>query len=129
MKFFPKFVQWVMLLYAQAESTVRNHGWFTSSFLLSRGVRQGCPLSCHLFNFVSQITIYFLASNGIFLWWALVGDLASLYADDVAIILQDLSQLGTVIMLIQECGQDWFDSEFAEDICVFSFYKRTNHCE
>ncbi len=26
MKFSPKFVQWVMLLYAQAESTVRNHG-------------------------------------------------------------------------------------------------------
>ncbi len=41
--------------------------------------------------------------NGIFVWWTLVGDPVSLYADDVAIVLRDLKQLTAVIELIQQC--------------------------
>ena len=103
MNFSPEYISWIMLLYCQAESTVQNRGWFTMTFPLGRGVWQGCLLSCYLFNFVSQITIYYLAVNGIFVWWTLVGDPASLYADNVAIVLRDLKQLTAVIELIQQC--------------------------
>ncbi len=77
MKFPTRYIQWVMLLYTQAKSMVRNRGWFMSHFSLGRGVQQGCPLSCHLFNLVSQVTVLFLASSGIFLWWSFVGDPAT----------------------------------------------------
>ena len=101
MGFPPAYVTWVILLYRSAESTVRNRGWFSVVILLGHGVRQGCPLSCHLFNLVSQVTIYYLSANEIFVWWILVGDPVSLYADDVAIVMRDLSQLKLIIELIQ----------------------------
>ncbi len=34
-----------------------------------------------------------------------MGDPASLYADNVAIVMRNLIQLGTIIKLIQECGR------------------------
>ncbi len=105
MQFPSHFVEWIILLYCGMESTMRNRGWFSAKLLLGRGVHQGCPISCHLFNFVSQVTIYFLASSSVFIWWTFVGDPASLYADDVAIVMKDLTQLGVIIKLIQECGR------------------------
>ena len=90
MGFPPAYVTWVMLLYSNAESTVRNRGWFSTVIPLGHGVRQGCPLSCHLFNLVSQVTIYYLSASGIFVWWMLVGNPVSLYADNVAIVMKDL---------------------------------------
>ncbi len=44
--------------------------------------------------------IYYLSANGIFVWWTLVGDPVSLYADDVAIVIRDLLQLKLTIELI-----------------------------
>ena len=40
---------WVITFYSNASSTIQNNGWSSEFFLLSRGVRQGCPLSPYLF--------------------------------------------------------------------------------
>lgn len=40
---------WVSVLYSEAESGVINGGYMTNDFKISRGVRQGCPLSHLLF--------------------------------------------------------------------------------
>ncbi len=52
MGFPPLFVAWIMTLYKQVSSCIRHKNWLTESFYLGRGVCQGCPLSCHLFNLV-----------------------------------------------------------------------------
>ncbi len=88
---FPQnYIQWTILLYAQAQSRIRNCGWMSLGFTLGRGVYQGCPLLCHLFNIISQVTVYYLKACGHFLWWTFTGDPNSLYADDIAIIAESI---------------------------------------
>ena len=43
--FGPKIRKWVSILYNDIESGVMNGGYMTNYFKVSRGVRQGCPLS------------------------------------------------------------------------------------
>ncbi len=92
-----EFILWVLILYSNLQSMVRYKNWLTDAFPLKRGVRQGCPLSYHLFNLVGQVLIYSLRNHGYFEWWTFVGDPCSLYADDTVIFLRDLSQLSAVI--------------------------------
>ena len=45
MNFGPSFRSWVQLLYSDIFSCVLINGYTSSAFSISRGVRQGCPLS------------------------------------------------------------------------------------
>ena len=45
MGFGQSFVGWVNLFYNNVSSAVNVNGYISNSFKLSRGVRQGCPLS------------------------------------------------------------------------------------
>ena len=54
------FVAWILTLYKQASSCIHYKNWLTPYFGLGRGIHQGCPLSCHLFNLVGQVLIYSL---------------------------------------------------------------------
>ena len=45
----PQFRQWITVLYNNISSCVLNNGLATKPLNLSRGVRQGCPLSGILF--------------------------------------------------------------------------------
>ena len=47
--FGPSLLNWVELFYCNTESCILNNGWASNFFELSRGVRQGCPLSPYLF--------------------------------------------------------------------------------
>ena len=47
--FGPSLSKWVRLFYCKTESCILNNGWTSNFFELSRGVRQGCPLSPYLF--------------------------------------------------------------------------------
>ena len=42
---------------------------------------------------------------GIFAWWSFESDPSSLYADDVALVLESLDMLPRMLELIQWCGQ------------------------
>merc|ERR1712240_363037 len=47
---FPEFIiKWIETLYTDIQSVVLVNGYFTKSFYIKRGVRQGCPLSMLLF--------------------------------------------------------------------------------
>ena len=54
---------------------------------------------------MSQITVYYIQACGHFLWWTLLGDPSSLYADDIALILSSLNQVPSVLSDLQVCGQ------------------------
>ncbi len=91
------FIKWTILLYTEACSKIQNFSGISSSFMLGRGVCQGCPLLCHLFNLVGQVTIYYLQACGHFLWWTLTGDPNSLYTDDIALISESLDQVPGIL--------------------------------
>ena len=47
--FGPSLLNWLKVFYCNSESCILNNGWASNFFELSRGVRQGCPLSPYLF--------------------------------------------------------------------------------
>ncbi len=66
MGFPPEFVLWISIFYSNCSSVVHHKNWLTKSFPLNRGICQGCPLSCYLFNLVGQVLIYLLRDSGFF---------------------------------------------------------------
>ncbi|WP_176696360.1 reverse transcriptase domain-containing protein, partial [Candidatus Ichthyocystis sparus] len=82
-------ISWVRVLYNNSLSRIINSGHLSQSFLLSRGVRQGCPLSPYLFLLVietlaikirNNINIKGLSNYGL-------ESKISLYADDTIFFL------------------------------------------
>ncbi len=91
------YIKWVQIIYTSAVSSVRYNNWLTSPIALQQGVRQGCPLSCHLFNLVGQVLMYHMCDQGLFNCWSKWGDPCSLYADDTIIFLEKESDLSITI--------------------------------
>ena len=53
--FWDNFITWIKLLYTDIFSCVSNNGYLSNYFSLSRGIRQGCPISALLFIIVAEI--------------------------------------------------------------------------
>ena len=92
MGFGNSFVGWVDLFYHNVRSCVNVNGYLSEFFFLSRGVRQGCPLSPLLYVLVSEVLAVSIRANprigGLFL----PGVSSSLspisqYADDTSVIV------------------------------------------
>ena len=57
--FGPVFKQYIKLLYSSPECSVTNNGFHSEFFSISRGIRQGCPISALLFILcVETLAIY-----------------------------------------------------------------------
>ncbi len=63
--FGPKFVKWIEIIYCQGwvRSSVQVNGFLTSPFLVSRGIRQGCPLSPLLYVLVSETVTNYIRNS------------------------------------------------------------------
>ena len=98
--------QWVKILYTSTESTVWHNGFTTNFFQLSRGVRQGCPLSPYLFILrVEQLSTritedYSLGGIKIFGKEYKISQLA----DDTSLYLNNLTSVQNSLKLLDEFG-------------------------
>ena len=91
MGFGPSFISWVDLFYCRVQSTVNVNGYLSPFFSLSRGVRQGCPLSPLLYVLVSEVLAANIRCNPRISGLCLPGlsplSPISQYADDTSLIL------------------------------------------
>ncbi len=83
--FGPSFITWIKLLYSCPVASVRTNSQLSQTFTLSRGTRQGCPLSPLLFDLAIEPLAIAIRScertSGI--WRYGVEHRVSLYADDL----------------------------------------------
>lgn len=91
-KFGPHLQQWIKVFYDVISSCVLNNGFTSEHFMLSRGVRQGCPLSGLLFIIGIEILGNAVRNstdiNGIDIVPGKIVKLA-LYASDTTIFVKD----------------------------------------
>ena len=83
-------MQWIKTLYTDVECCVLNNGWTTHMFKLSKGARQGCPLSPYVFIICAELLACMIRQNdeieGI-----IINDnkyLINQYADDTNIFIK-----------------------------------------
>ena len=57
------FIQWIKTIYNHADCKVLNNGWLSKTLSISKGVRQGCPLSALLFILVVEILAMKIRNN------------------------------------------------------------------
>ena len=98
--------QWVKPLYTNTESAVLHNGYTTDYFKLSRGVRQGCPLSPYLFILGVEILAAKVRQDctiqGINIFET--EHKISQFADDTTLFLGNLTAVENSIKLVEQFG-------------------------
>ena len=92
MGFGTSFLQWVNLFYTGVQSSVNVNGYLSPFFSLSRGVRQGCPLSPLLYVLVAEVLACNIRANPRIKGLCLPGQSDAIspisqYADDTSLIV------------------------------------------
>lgn len=103
--FGPKFIKWLQLLYQAPTACIQVNGSISSSFPLSRGTRQGYPISPLLYALaVEPLAIAIRNHPGINgLRRRQLTEVISLYADDMLVYLADAGpSLQTSLQLITD---------------------------
>ena len=97
--------KWVSILYSDVESAVINGGYMTNYFKVSRGVRQGCPLSPLLFvlgvEILAQTIRQSTGCRGIKLPQSVEAKISQ-FADDTTLICRDVDALKENMKVISE---------------------------
>ena len=109
--FGPNFQKWVNVFYKDPQAVIKNNGQLSEPFTLTRGVRQGCPLSALLFIFVVEILANKIRSatniNGLTLQNRdeFYNYRISQYADDSVVILNNFAEIPPILELLDKFGE------------------------
>ena len=105
--FGPAIRKWFSVIYNDAESAAMNNGFLTNYFKISRGVRQGCPLSPFLFILAVEILACKIRNDssckGIILPNQQEAKIAQ-FADDTTFIARDTDSLTCFLHNIELFG-------------------------
>jgi len=63
LKFNNQFIRWIQTIYSEPRIMIKNNGWLSSSFVMKRGVRQGCPISSLLFIIGTEMLAHKIRLN------------------------------------------------------------------
>lgn len=85
------FIKWIQIIYQNPTSAIKLGGSLSQSFSLSRGTRQGCPISPALFAIAMEPLAEALRTSlhvkGLRVGW--LEERVALYADDLLLFLND----------------------------------------
>lgn len=102
--FGPNFTRYIRLLYNAAECSVTNNGFHTGFFKISRGVRQGCPISALLFVLCVEVLAIKIRENGSINGIKLKDKELKItqYADDTCIYVSGTNSLEHVLQVFED---------------------------
>ena len=101
------FQKWVRLLYIEPRACVKNNGYFSQEFSLSRGVRQGCQVSCLIFILCMEVMSSYIRQNTKIKGLSLDENRSKnikiiQYADDATLFLKTAQEMREAISSLEE---------------------------
>ena len=96
------FIKWIEIIYSKPEIAVTNNGFASDFFVITRGIRQGCPISALLFILVAEVMAINIR-NDKHIKGITLGHLelkVTQYADDTTLFMADNNSLVNVIKLL-----------------------------
>ena len=98
------FQRWISILYCDTENCVSNNGHQSTYFKLSRGIRQGCPISALLFLLPAEVIATILHSLTVVKGITINNTCIKLYqlADDRTLFLKDNRSVRSAIQTFEE---------------------------
>ncbi len=98
------FISWIKILYNNPTLSIKNNGWISKDIRLSRGVRQGCPLSALIFVLTVEIMAIKIRQNpNINGFQCGCKEIkTSMYADDASLLLSNLESMKYAIDTVNE---------------------------
>ncbi|RTG82230.1 uncharacterized protein DC041_0010142 [Schistosoma bovis] len=114
-----KYIDLIQALYFNTSGRVRAYGELSSELTTSSGVRQGCPLSPFLFNFVIDVLLEITLSSSKFTGVELLpgGSLVDLeYADDIVLFGEDADKMQSLLTTLSN-NASMFGMRFSPSKC------------
>ena len=101
------FQRWVKIIYRNPEIVIKNNGWISSMFSMTRGIRQGCPLSALLFILCVEILAQKVRMSDDITGFQFGNVIFKViqYADDTTLVLRDLESVINALEILNEFSQ------------------------
>ena len=107
--FGPSFIRWIETIYHKPFACIKNNGYLSDTFDISRGIRQGCPVSALLFVLcVEVLAIKIRNSNtlkGFNFGFENKPVKIAQYADDGILFLNDKNELCSALNILEIFGR------------------------
>jgi hypothetical protein len=102
--FGPSFLHWIDTLYNSPEANIKNNGFVSETFVIEKGIRQGCPISGLLFVLAVEILANKLRKSntlkGLHLGATDARVTVSQYADDTVLFLNNKTEICNALNII-----------------------------
>ena len=100
-------IRWVSIFYQNIQTAVLNNGFMTNFFQVSRGVRQGCPLSPYLFILCAEILAHKIRGEENIKGIEILNEEIKLtqFADDTTLFCADILSVNNALILLQKFGK------------------------
>ena len=105
--FGPSFIRWIQTIYNSPVACIKNNGYFSESFKISRGIRQGCTVSALIFILcVEVLAIKVRNSNSLhgFQFGYEKPIKIAQYADDGILFLNDRNEMCSALNILEIFG-------------------------
>ncbi len=102
--FGPQFIHWIKTIYTNPGAKIKNNGWLSDTFEISRGIRQGCPVSALLFIIAVEVLALNLKNDNTIQGIKIVSNHGEKevkvmqYADDTVLLLNDHISINNAIL-------------------------------
>ena len=105
----PTFIKWVETIYWKPEACIKNNGHISDTFKISRGIRQGCPMSALLFIICVEVLGIKVRSSqslaGFNFGYPQKPVKISRYADDGIMFLNNRNEMCSALNLLTKFGE------------------------
>ena len=106
MNFGPLFLKWIKILYTMPCFSVKNNGWISIKKPMTRGIRQGCPISALLFVLTVEVMSQRIRDNVEISGFKFMNREIKIaqHADDAALTLTKIESIPIALKEIEDFG-------------------------